>query len=210
MSVAQKPRQPSKTKTKPAKPKGTDPTAGRAKSTNAAAKAQAAADKAAKAKAAEEKKAEVAAEKAAKAKATEEKKAKVAAEKAAKAEAADEKKAKTAAEKAAKAVAKRTSPKPKTARRRDQTDTSPELLTLDAEAYLRETRGALKERVFLKDLRPKVGVQSEDFDQALLAMQQRGKVVLMGLDNPMERTPEVEAAAVHLAGRPRYLIYFQG
>ena len=41
-------------------------------------------------------------------------------------------------------------------------------------------------------------------------MQQQGKVVLMGLDNPVERTPEVEAAAVHIAGRPRYLVYFQG
>jgi hypothetical protein len=90
------------------------------------------------------------------------------------------------------------------------------LLTLESietqirEAYLRETRGAVKERVLLKDLRPKVGVQSEDFDQALLAMQQQGKVVLMGLDNPVERTPEVEAAALHIAGHPRYLVYFQG
>ncbi len=68
----------------------------------------------------------------------------------------------------------------------------------------------MKERVLLSDLRPKVGVQSDDFDQALLAMQQQGKVVLMGLDNPLERTPEVEAAAVHIAGRARYLVYFQG
>lgn len=96
-------------------------------------------------------------------------------------------------------------------RARELPDTA---LTLDSiqeqirEAYFRKTRGALKERVFLKDLRPKVGVLTEDFDQALLALQQQGKVVLMGLDNPMERTPEIEAAAVHIAGRPRFLIYF--
>ena len=192
-------------------------------------KAKLAADKAVKAKAAEEKKAKLAADKAAKAKAAEEKKAKLAADKAVKAKAAEEKKAKLAADKAAKAkaaeekrakaaadrAAKLTSPK-RSARRKSPTDTSPEPLTLESikeqirEAYLRETHGAVKERVLLSDLRPKVGVQSEDFDQALLAMQQQGKVVLMGLDNPMERTPDVEAAAIHIAGRPRYLVYFQG
>jgi hypothetical protein len=78
------------------------------------------------------------------------------------------------------------------------------------QAYLNATNGAVKERVLLKDLRPRVGVQREDFDQALLSMQRQSRVVLMGLDNPMERTPEVEAAALHIAGHPRHLVYFQG
>ncbi len=91
----------------------------------------------------------------------------------------------------------------------------PEALTLESiekdirEAYLRETHGALKERVLLKDLRPQVGVQRADFDETLLAMQRQGKVVLMGLDNPLERTPEVEEAALYITGRPRHLVYFQ-
>ncbi|MET0793638.1 MAG: hypothetical protein ABW061_19115 [Polyangiaceae bacterium] len=196
MSVAKKPRQPSQPKAKSAKPQGTDPNAAQARATKAAAKA----------KVAELKKAKADADKAAKAKVAEEKKAKAAAEREAKARAAELKK-KAAAERAA---------RPKPPRNKKPTDASPEPLTLDSiekqirEAYLRETRGAVKERVLLKDLRPKVGIQSDDFDQALLAMQQQGKVVLMGLDNPMERTPEVEAAAVHIAGLPRYLVYFQG
>jgi hypothetical protein len=77
-------------------------------------------------------------------------------------------------------------------------------------AYLRETNGRVKERVLLKDLRPKVEVERDAFDRALLSMQQRSKVVLMGLDNPSDRTSEIEAAALHIAGRPRHLVYFQG
>ena len=232
MSVAKKPRPTSKPKAKSAKPNGTDPAAAQKRAAKARAaelkKAKAAEAKAAKAKAAEDKKAKAAELKKAKAaeakatkakaaedrkaKAVELKKAKAAADKEAKARAAQEKKAKAAAERAAK-------PRPakrKPARPENPTGPSPEPLTLDSiekqirEAYLHETHGAVKERVLLKDLRPKIGVQSEDFDQALLAMQQQGKIVLMGLDNPMERTPEVEAAAVHIAGLPRYLVYFQG
>jgi DNA-binding MarR family transcriptional regulator len=92
-------------------------------------------------------------------------------------------------------------------------DTEVTLETIGAQirdAYLAQTKGAPKQRVLLKDLRPKVGVQREDFDEALLSLQRESKVVLMGLDNPMERTPEVEAAALHIQGNPRHLVYFQG
>jgi hypothetical protein len=227
MSIVKKARQPTKARAESRKPKGGDPTAARAKAAKASAakaakakaaeekKARAAAEKAAKARAAEEKKAKAAAEKAAKARAAEEKKAKAAAAKVARARAAEEKKAKAAADRADRAAAKLALPKRRTARRRSPTVTSDEPITLESiedqirEAYLRETRGAVKERVLLKDLRSKIGVQSQDFDQTLLAMQQQGKVVLMGLDNPLERTPDVEAAAIHIAGSPRYLVYFQ-
>ena len=216
MIVVQKSRPPAKAKAKSAKPKESDS----AKLAKATAKAKAgeerktARERADKAKAAA--KATAAAEKAAKAKAAEEKKVTAAADRTARAKAAEQKRAKAAADKAAKAAAKLALPKTKPRRKKSEPGSSPEPLTLDSiekqirEAYLRETRGALKERVLLKDLRPKVGVQSQDFDQALLGMQQQGKVVLMGLDNPVERTPEVEAAALHIAGRPRYLVYFQG
>lgn len=78
------------------------------------------------------------------------------------------------------------------------------------DAYLALTGGRTKERVLFSALRPKVPVVSDDFDQAVLSLQAQQKVVLAGLDNPVERTPEVEAAAIHIAGNPRHLLYFQG
>lgn len=78
------------------------------------------------------------------------------------------------------------------------------------DAYLSLTNGRTKERVLLKDLRPKVAAVKDDFNHAVLALQNAQKVVLMGLDNMAERTPEVEAAALHIAGNPRHLVYFQG
>jgi len=78
------------------------------------------------------------------------------------------------------------------------------------EAYLGLTGGKTKQRVLFSDLRPKVPVVSDDFDQAVLSLQAQQKVVLAGLDNPVERTPDVEAAAIHIAGNPRHLLYFQG
>lgn len=78
------------------------------------------------------------------------------------------------------------------------------------DAYLSLTGGRTKERVLFSALRPKVPVVSDDFDQAVLSLQAQQKVVLAGLDNPVERTPEVEAAAIHIAGNARHLLYFQG
>jgi hypothetical protein len=78
------------------------------------------------------------------------------------------------------------------------------------EAYLSLTNGRTKERVLLKDLRPKVAAVAADFNEAVLELQNAQKVVLMGLDNMAERTAEVEAAALHIAGNPRHLVYFQG
>lgn len=78
------------------------------------------------------------------------------------------------------------------------------------DAYLSLTGGRIKERVLFSALRPKVPVVSDDFDQAVLSLQAQQKVVLAGLDNPVERTPEVEAAAIHIAGNARHLLYFQG
>lgn len=78
------------------------------------------------------------------------------------------------------------------------------------DAYLSLTHGRTKERVLLKDLRPKVAAVAADFNEAVLELQNAQKVVLMGLDNMAERTAEVEAAALHIAGNPRHLVYFQG
>jgi len=76
-------------------------------------------------------------------------------------------------------------------------------------AYLQQTGGEVRTRVLLSDLRSKLGATREDFDHVLLGMQRKGKVVLMGLDNPADRTTAVEAGALHIAGRPRHLVYFQ-
>ena len=78
------------------------------------------------------------------------------------------------------------------------------------DAYLGLTGGKTKQRVLFSELRPKVPVVSDDFDHAVLSLQAQQKVVLAGLDNPVERTPEVEAAAIHIAGNARHLLYFQG
>jgi hypothetical protein len=76
-------------------------------------------------------------------------------------------------------------------------------------AYFDITGGQSKDRVLLNDLRRKVGVTREDFDQALLGMQ-KDDAVLMGLDNPMERTPDVEDAAIELiGGNKRHLVYIK-
>lgn len=173
----------------------------------AAAKAVKEAEKAAKAKAALEKAAE---------------RARVTRENAAeKQRKADERAAAKAAREAAKtargrAAGAKAPPRKRTAPERAENSRAASAVTVESiarlirEAYLEATNGAVKQRVLLKDLRPRVGVQRDDFDQALLSMQRQSKVVLMGLDNPLERTPEVEAAALHIAGNPRHLVYFQG
>ena len=76
-------------------------------------------------------------------------------------------------------------------------------------AYLDLTDGEYSTRVLLADLRPKLGLTREDFDSTLKSMQQQGKVVLMGLDNMMERTKRASDAALDIAGHPRHLVYFQ-
>ncbi len=76
-------------------------------------------------------------------------------------------------------------------------------------AYLDLTGGEYSTRVLLADLRPKLGLTREDFDSTLKSMQQQGKVVLMGLDNMMERTKRASDAALDIAGNPRHLVYFQ-
>jgi hypothetical protein len=76
-------------------------------------------------------------------------------------------------------------------------------------AYFGLTRGAAKQRVLLKDLRPQVNAPRNILDVALLELQRQQKLVLMMLDNPSEVTPADEAAALHIAGHARHLLYFQ-
>lgn len=63
-------------------------------------------------------------------------------------------------------------------------------------------------RVYLADLRAKMGGTRDDQDTALKALQQKGKIVLWGLDNPTERTARVESGALHIAGAVRHIAYY--
>lgn len=84
--------------------------------------------------------------------------------------------------------------------------------TLEArvrQACLDLAHGNVKERVRLKDLRRKVRASRAVMDQALTAMQNSGKLVLMRLDNPAELTREDAAAALSIAGNPRHLVYLE-
>jgi len=90
--------------------------------------------------------------------------------------------------------------------------TTNETASLEArirDAYLSLTRGGARQRVLLKDLRPHVDAPREAVDTALLSMQEQRMLVLMKLDNPTELTAADEAAALHVAGHPRHLLYFQ-
>jgi hypothetical protein len=76
--------------------------------------------------------------------------------------------------------------------------------------YFALTNGALRERVLLKDLRSRVAGARSVVDDALLAMQKDREVVLMGFDDPNERTAADDEAALHIAGNPRHVLYLQG
>lgn len=88
-------------------------------------------------------------------------------------------------------------------------DGAPRVESRIRDAYLSLTHGAVKQRVLLKDLRSRVDAPRPAVDDALLAMQEQRLLVLMKLDNPTELTPADEAAALHIAGHPRHLVYFQ-
>jgi hypothetical protein len=77
-------------------------------------------------------------------------------------------------------------------------------------ACLALAHGATRQRVRLTDLRRRVTAPREVLDTALTTMQQKGKLVLYNIDNPAEITADDEAAAIFIAGNPRYLVYLEG
>jgi hypothetical protein len=52
-------------------------------------------------------------------------------------------------------------------------------------------------------------VSREDLDRALLLLQKSGRLVLMHLDDPHERTPEDDQAAIDLLGFKRHILYME-
>lgn len=66
-------------------------------------------------------------------------------------------------------------------------------------------------RIRLKDLRKQIpDVPRDVLDGALLDLQKAGRLVLMHLDDPQERTPEDEAAAIDVLGFKRHILYMEG
>lgn len=79
------------------------------------------------------------------------------------------------------------------------------------DAYLRLSGGQRNVRVRLRELRNLLsGVPREQLDAALLDLQNLGRLVLMHLDDPRERTVEDEHAAIEILGNKRHILYMEG
>lgn len=83
--------------------------------------------------------------------------------------------------------------------------------TLEAirEQYLEETGGRYGQRVRLADLRARLRASRDAVDRALIEIVTAGSGHLLSLDDPLDRHPRDEAAAVFVGGRPRHLLYLE-
>ncbi len=76
------------------------------------------------------------------------------------------------------------------------------------EAYYRLSKGQDRVRVRLKDLRANLQqVDRLGLDKALLELQNQGRLVLMHMDDPQERTLADEEAALTIVGQKRHIVY---
>ncbi len=63
------------------------------------------------------------------------------------------------------------------------------------------------DRVFLRDLRPRLQALSrKDTDRLLLSLQRKGKILLMSYQDPLSRTAEDDVAALHLGSVSRHVL----
>lgn len=77
-------------------------------------------------------------------------------------------------------------------------------------AYLDVTGGRLATRALLKDLRPRLpDVPREVLDEALKQMQRDQAAILYRLDNTVELTAADHAAALHITGEPRHILWIK-
>lgn len=75
-------------------------------------------------------------------------------------------------------------------------------------AYLDVTGGRLNMRALLRDVRLRLpDVPRERLDAALLALQREQKAILQRLDNTAAMTDGDRAAALHIAGEPRHILW---
>ncbi|MEW5723128.1 MAG: hypothetical protein AB1896_08480 [Thermodesulfobacteriota bacterium] len=78
-------------------------------------------------------------------------------------------------------------------------------------AYQRLSGGRWNVRVRLSDLRRALpDMPRPDLDAALLRMQDEEKLVLYHLDDPLDRGPDDEEAALDIVGHKRHLVYLRG
>ncbi|QDS86220.1 hypothetical protein EC9_03800 [Rosistilla ulvae] len=80
------------------------------------------------------------------------------------------------------------------------------------QACLLLTDGQFKQRVRLAELRPLLDSYARnDVDDALLAMQRRGELSMMRLENPLEiGTADRDAALTTISGQETHILYLQG
>lgn len=78
-------------------------------------------------------------------------------------------------------------------------------------AYLAVGGGRYNERIRLADLRPALdGFDRDVVDKTLLDMQHADRAVLMSIDDPLDRRPEDEEAAVRIGSDRRHLLVIRG
>lgn len=75
--------------------------------------------------------------------------------------------------------------------------------------YLARTGGRYAQRVRLADLRERVRASRDAVDRALTEIVASGSGHLLSLDDPLDRFPRDEAAAVSVGGHPRHLLYLE-
>lgn len=77
--------------------------------------------------------------------------------------------------------------------------------------YLARSGGALHVRVRLADLRADLpAVDRAELDAQILSLQREERAALFPLDNPRERGPEDERAAIDLSGVKQHVLYLRG
>lgn len=77
-------------------------------------------------------------------------------------------------------------------------------------AYLRLTQGRFARQVRLADLRHETrAMATQELEGALRELMRRGEAHLMPIDDPLDRSPRDDAAAMRIAGQPRHVVYLE-
>ena len=88
---------------------------------------------------------------------------------------------------------------------RTATDLTERVLTV-----ARRISGGRRSRVRLSSLRSALGdISRGALDESLVRLQKSGALVLYPIDDPLDRTPDDEAASLSLGGRPRHILYVE-
>lgn len=85
----------------------------------------------------------------------------------------------------------------------------PDLWAALRAAYLQATGGKFNARALLKDIRVKLDIDRPTLDAALKAFQAEAKLQLYPSDNRLELTDADSAAAIHIGGEPRHIVWIE-